>query len=136
MPQAAAATKTKAIKATCEHCGKTIRVPASYAGKKGKCPKCMGVVRIPGGRSRSSKEARRPRSRRKPERKTVPCPSCSEEIRPGALKCRHCGEWFGDCDAGGRSLPTPDPGMSVGTKIRLGLLCFKLVVIAFFVLTN
>jgi pSer/pThr/pTyr-binding forkhead associated (FHA) protein len=35
------------IKFTCDGCGYLIRVPLSYAGKKGKCPTCKAVVRIP-----------------------------------------------------------------------------------------
>jgi hypothetical protein len=33
---------------TCRNCGLKIRVPAKFAGKKGKCPKCKAVVIIPG----------------------------------------------------------------------------------------
>ena len=31
----------------CEHCGREIDVPTSYAGKKVKCPKCQNIVVIP-----------------------------------------------------------------------------------------
>jgi len=35
------------IRFSCE-CGKKIKVPSSYAGKNGKCPKCKNRVRVPG----------------------------------------------------------------------------------------
>lgn len=134
MPQAAASPKTKAIKATCDHCGKTIRVPMSYAGKKGKCPKCMGVVRIPGGDSHNGTQARRPqprsstaarRPRRKPERKSISCPSCHELISEGALKCRHCSHWLHE---------EPKSGMDTIQTIRLVFICLKLLLIGCYVL--
>ena len=31
----------------CEHCGKPVRVPEAFAGKKGRCPFCKAVVNIP-----------------------------------------------------------------------------------------
>jgi hypothetical protein len=31
----------------CEHCGESVRVGDSHAGKSGRCPFCRGVVRIP-----------------------------------------------------------------------------------------
>ena len=35
------------IKFHCKNCGQKIRVPQTYAGKKGKCPKCKNMVVIP-----------------------------------------------------------------------------------------
>ncbi|UCF16185.1 MAG: hypothetical protein JSW59_01740 [Phycisphaerales bacterium] len=31
----------------CDHCGKEIRVPRSYAGRKGRCPECKAVLTVP-----------------------------------------------------------------------------------------
>lgn len=31
----------------CDHCGKEIRVPGSYAGRKGRCPDCKTVLTVP-----------------------------------------------------------------------------------------
>jgi len=36
------------IRFPCE-CGKRLKVPSSYAGKNGKCPRCAKRVRVPGG---------------------------------------------------------------------------------------
>ncbi len=38
---------TGIIQFICNFCGRKIRVPTSYAGKKGKCPQCKNVVIIP-----------------------------------------------------------------------------------------
>ncbi|MBN2019876.1 MAG: hypothetical protein JW749_06595 [Sedimentisphaerales bacterium] len=35
------------IRFACNACGQRIRVPKSYAGKKGKCPKCQSVLVVP-----------------------------------------------------------------------------------------
>ncbi len=32
---------------SCNHCGKKLRVPDDFAGKKAKCPQCQEVVSIP-----------------------------------------------------------------------------------------
>lgn len=35
------------IRFACEHCGQPLRVSSSKAGKRAKCPKCQGVIRVP-----------------------------------------------------------------------------------------
>ncbi len=35
------------IKFTCFHCGSKLRMPAEYAGRKGRCPKCKAKNTIP-----------------------------------------------------------------------------------------
>jgi phage FluMu protein Com len=35
------------VQFTCEHCGKTLRVREELVGKRVKCPKCQGIVRVP-----------------------------------------------------------------------------------------
>lgn len=35
------------IRFVCEHCGKPVRVPEAFGGKKGRCPFCKAVVHIP-----------------------------------------------------------------------------------------
>lgn len=37
----------QAIKFTCHQCAGRIKVPASLAGRKGRCPKCRAAVRVP-----------------------------------------------------------------------------------------
>jgi hypothetical protein len=41
------ALATEPIRFACPTCGKTVKVPAQFAGKRGKCPNCKGVVAIP-----------------------------------------------------------------------------------------
>jgi hypothetical protein len=36
-----------AIQVTCKNCNKQLRVKDEYAGRKGKCPACGGVIQIP-----------------------------------------------------------------------------------------
>jgi dienelactone hydrolase len=35
------------IKVKCDHCGAGFAVPDEWAGKKGRCPKCSGVIQVP-----------------------------------------------------------------------------------------
>ena len=42
------------MKFHCQNCGKEIRVPGVYAGKKGRCPECKTVITVPGPRVEGS----------------------------------------------------------------------------------
>ncbi len=42
-----AAAEPTSIEFACPACGKSVRTPAAMAGKKGRCPKCGGVMQIP-----------------------------------------------------------------------------------------
>jgi len=42
------------IKFNCDNCGRKFSAPESYAGKKGRCPKCKNVVFIPDARKSGS----------------------------------------------------------------------------------
>lgn len=82
----------------CPHCEKISTVPASFAGKRGKCPSCKQIIEVPnpyeqaetvGGPvedsgSRSSGGAS----------DSQDCPYCQERIKRGAKKCKHCGEYL------------------------------------------
>lgn len=35
------------IRFQCDHCGFGVKVPSRYAGRRGRCPSCGGVIRIP-----------------------------------------------------------------------------------------
>lgn len=48
----ATATAAATIRFTCGDCDHVIRVPTSQAGRKGKCPRCKVVVRVPGSKQR------------------------------------------------------------------------------------
>jgi hypothetical protein len=45
------------IRFACNFCGQRIRVPKSYAGKKGKCPKCKNAIIVPSPVPSSAKSA-------------------------------------------------------------------------------
>lgn len=45
------------IRFTCEHCGKPVRIPNTFGGKKGRCPFCNAVVNIPPPAEPSLEEA-------------------------------------------------------------------------------
>jgi len=45
------------IRFTCEHCGKPVRIPNTFGGKKGRCPFCDAVVNIPPPAEPSLEEA-------------------------------------------------------------------------------
>ena len=81
------------IRLTCPYCGKGMRVPAKYAGKRGKCA-CGEVVQIPKQLSHRSKQARdgaltRMNARRKEEssrqdpheQRRVFCKLCKSPLR-------------------------------------------------------
>ncbi len=58
-----AATTSDVIAFSCGECGRTIRCPASYAGKTARCPGCKQAVRAPleGATSRPKAEKAAPR---------------------------------------------------------------------------
>src|SRR5437868_5439051 len=46
--QSCAFTEARMISFDCPSCGKNLTVKDDLAGKKGKCPKCRGVIMVPG----------------------------------------------------------------------------------------
>ena len=44
------------IEFACVHCKATVVTPKGTAGKKGQCPDCGGIVRIPGGKSKRKRK--------------------------------------------------------------------------------
>lgn len=68
------------IEFICKGCNKLVRTPATAAGKKGKCPHCDAVVRIP-----RQSTAPRTDSSAKPEAK----PSAPESIQFFCPSCQH-----------------------------------------------
>ncbi len=57
------------IQTTCGECGKAITVADKFAGKRGKCKDCGGVIEIPAA-SRSAEETAAIEKPRAPARKT------------------------------------------------------------------
>jgi hypothetical protein len=60
----------------CEHCGESVRVDDSHAGKSGRCPFCREVVRIPEQSTRRSQNV--PVDQTPPRSDVPPPPSVSE----------------------------------------------------------
>lgn len=64
----------------CAACGKSITVGPAAAGKKGKCPGCKSVVRVPRGRAAFDEPPRaKPRAQAEPPRRDDPPRAASSE---------------------------------------------------------
>jgi S1-C subfamily serine protease len=99
----------EAIQIKCDGCGAKLKAPASLpAGKMVKCPGCGQSMKVP---ERDAKPAVATAPAPKPAAVVVapprpaavavveavtmkPCPFCGENIRPEAVKCKHCNEFL------------------------------------------
>ncbi len=95
----------------CPTCGRATRVPPSFAGRRGRCPRCREWVAVPG----PGEEPLPPLPAEDPRPDDArPCPACGEPIRAAAKKCRHCGEFVVKASRRGRPAPqTAPPGLSL-----------------------
>jgi hypothetical protein len=93
------------ISVECPTCAARLKAPDAAAGKRVPCPKCRGVVIVPGNLSVSE-----PLQPSQPVEQRIPCPMCSELILPTAKKCKHCGSLLGPPEAQMYSGPVePEP---------------------------
>lgn len=82
------------IRVTCS-CGKMLKVPAQYAGKKGRCPNCGKKIPIPTIEEIKKQKTAEPQ----PEQEERHCPTCGAFMAPGETVCVSChmdlntGEW-------------------------------------------
>ena len=121
------------ITVTCA-CGTTLRVPATAAGKRGKCPKCSAVFRVPqveeelrlagedeldalsaaAAREGDSEALEQPQASAPPHA----CPQCDARLASGAVLCVSCGYNVQT----GTSLKTPAKAAKRrGVRERIGL---------------
>ena len=111
------------IRFSCPTCGKPIAAKDEYAGKRGTCSGCGEKALIPSTASTVTVAAARTQTlKTKPVEvlqptAEIPCPFCSEFIKPAAKKCRHCGEFI---DATAKTETEPKRNRTVA--ILLGIL--------------
>lgn len=136
-----AALESVAVVFRCRHCRRTLRVPASLAGKAGLCPRCREPVRVPrpDARPNEARAARaraidaHPRAKERPERRPalqdgVRCPHCRARLRSPARTCPACRAAV-PAEHRGNSADVPLP-LRVYGGIHLGLAALGLLLVA------
>jgi uncharacterized RDD family membrane protein YckC len=73
----------------CPACQQPTRVPAAFAGRGGKCPRCREAVLVPADSQPLSDG-----EQTQVAAATQACGSCGEQVLAEAKKCRYCGDYF------------------------------------------
>jgi hypothetical protein len=68
------------IQIACPKCSEALRVPSEFNGKKVSCKKCGKTFRV---KIKSTDKVL--------NSSEVLCRFCGEEVKPAAIKCKHCG---------------------------------------------
>ena len=79
------------IPVKCSNCGKTLNVPDSMAGKKGKCPKCKKVILVPTADAEAASDAGGGEGAGAKEAGGSACPNCGKKLEEGDVFCIGCG---------------------------------------------
>lgn len=99
------------VRFACSGCEYVIRVPTSHTGRKGKCPRCKGLVRVPGVRPC------------KPDiDETEPVDTTSAWIAAEAIESRSSGRSLapgGGSDSGRRAAAAVDATEPVAARARV-----------------
>jgi uncharacterized paraquat-inducible protein A len=88
-------SNTETVTFVCDHCERRIRIPSECAGRRGKCPRCETVIRVPGRKVIRAPQTERYRSNKALHRtrtKARVCPWCAELTAGASAKCNTCGE--------------------------------------------
>lgn len=135
------------IEFACPYCEKISRVPATFAGKRGKCPNCKKVIEVPDPNAPDEPEPATA-APRKPSRaaddgdgddgppaEMKPCPYCGEQIKRVAKKCKYCGEFLdrrlkGGGGGGRSSGPAPDNHLALAIFSTVCCGCLPLGIVS------
>lgn len=94
------------IRVNCD-CGKILKIPEKYAGKRGRCPNCGKKIAIPSMEDLQDNIQKPPTEEGPSTNEDRNCPTCGAYIRPGDSICVSChtnlstGEW----DSEGLAIP-------------------------------
>ena len=112
-------------------CGKVLKIPQKYAGKRGKCPGCGKKIDIPQMEDIEKKTAK------EPEPEMLNCPTCGVFINPGDKVCISCRTNLstGDWDAEGGNVQTPEEKKFQPTSIFVFLIALVLGGTMFFLIS-
>ena len=69
------------------NCGRVLKIPAKYAGKKGRCPNCSKKISIPSVEEVENKLQTQKEPKLEPERT---CPTCGAYLESGVGICPSC----------------------------------------------
>lgn len=90
------------IRFDCDHCGKTLKVPADKAGKQGKCPGCQKPILVPEPEIELDLPAEEnswiddlPPAQANAPAVATPTRSANPQGKPAWLRAMFCDEWAG-----------------------------------------
>lgn len=112
-------------------CGKVLKIPDKYAGKKGRCPNCGKKLGIP-----TLDEIQQKLQQPKEEGEVRNCPTCGAFIQPGDEVCVSCrmnlktGEW----DTEGKSVAKAAPGKI--QYVAVSVVCAALILAGIFLVSQ